>query len=77
MWGLVAGAVEGGAQHGRDGNPSNRLDLLVAQLKPATVHSDRGGLGVRGIDGVGTPDDGYRNAGIVVVVRRGLPETAR
>lgn len=28
--GLVAGAVEGGAQHGRDGNPSNRLDLLVA-----------------------------------------------
>ena len=48
--GLVAGAVEGGAQHGRDGNPSDHLDLLVAQLKPATVHSDRGGLGVRGID---------------------------
>ena len=49
--GLVAGAVEGGAQHGRDGNSSDHLDLPVPQLKPATVHSDRSGLGGRRLDG--------------------------
>ena len=66
--GLVAGAVEGGTQHGRDGNPSDHLDLLVAQVKPTTVHSDRGGLGVRRIDGSGysrrrVPEGGQRRCG--------------
>lgn len=51
--GLVTGAVEGGAQHRRDGDTPNHLDLIVPQLQPSPTQPDRGVLRRRRLDGNG------------------------
>ena len=53
VWGLVAGAVEGGAQYRRHGNTPDYLDLLVPQLKLTTMQADRTGLRGCRLDGNG------------------------